>query len=197
MIVTKKSLPAEHFLRGVGATLSLPLLDAMIPAMTAVANTPASPSKLHRHRFRLHANGLRYNASGRRQVKTLDELSPTLMPLERVKNKVAILSIMELKNAYPGTHATSNSSFLSAATAKRTESTEITSSVQRPIKLPPSKSARIRNCHRWSCPMDLLSVVGQCDNGYACVYQTIFRGRHQPLHACGGFIRELCLSNLW
>ena len=39
MIITKKALPRRTFLRGVGATLTLPLLDAMIPAATAWAKT--------------------------------------------------------------------------------------------------------------------------------------------------------------
>ena len=43
MIVTKKALPRRTFLRGMGATLALPLLDAMVPAMTALAATPANP----------------------------------------------------------------------------------------------------------------------------------------------------------
>ena len=43
MIITKKALPRRTFLRGVGATLALPLLDAMIPSMTALAATPARP----------------------------------------------------------------------------------------------------------------------------------------------------------
>ena len=43
MIITKKALPRRTFLRGMGATLALPLLDAMVPAMTALAATPANP----------------------------------------------------------------------------------------------------------------------------------------------------------
>ena len=43
MIITKKALPRRTFLRGVGATLALPLLDAMIPAATVLAKTPAKP----------------------------------------------------------------------------------------------------------------------------------------------------------
>jgi hypothetical protein len=43
MIIAKKVLPRRTFLRGVGATLALPLLDAMVPAATAFAATPASP----------------------------------------------------------------------------------------------------------------------------------------------------------
>ena len=43
MIITKKALPRRTFLRGVGATLALPLLDAMIPAHTALAATAGNP----------------------------------------------------------------------------------------------------------------------------------------------------------
>ena len=43
MIITKKALPRRTFLRGMGATLALPLLDAMVPSMTALAKTPAAP----------------------------------------------------------------------------------------------------------------------------------------------------------
>ena len=43
MIITKKALPRRTFLRGMGASLALPLLDAMVPSMTALARTPAEP----------------------------------------------------------------------------------------------------------------------------------------------------------
>ena len=43
MIITKKALPRRTFLRGMGATIALPLLDAMVPSMTALAKTPAEP----------------------------------------------------------------------------------------------------------------------------------------------------------
>ena len=54
----------------------------------------------------------------------LTELSPTLSPLAPVMKHMTVLSNMELKNAYPGTHATSNAAFLSAAKAKWTESSD-------------------------------------------------------------------------
>ena len=43
MILSKKALPRRTFLRGMGATMALPLLDAMVPSMTALAATPANP----------------------------------------------------------------------------------------------------------------------------------------------------------
>ena len=43
MYASKKALPRRTFLRGVGATVALPLLDAMVPSFTALAQTPAVP----------------------------------------------------------------------------------------------------------------------------------------------------------
>ena len=43
MIVTKKYLPRRTILRGLGATLALPLLDGMVPALSAIRNTAANP----------------------------------------------------------------------------------------------------------------------------------------------------------
>jgi len=44
MFITRKHLPRRTFLRGVGATLALPLLDAMVPARTLLAKTAANPA---------------------------------------------------------------------------------------------------------------------------------------------------------
>src|SRR6266542_2758661 len=43
MIITKKAMPRRTFLRGMGATLALPLLEAMVPAATPLVKTPANP----------------------------------------------------------------------------------------------------------------------------------------------------------
>lgn len=170
MIVMKKALPRRTFLRGAGATLALPLLDAMIPSLTALGKTPASPTQLRRLGFVYMPMGCdvtRWTPPG---GETLEDLSPSLAPLEAVKKSVAIVTNLELKNAYPGTHATSNASFLSAAHAKRTESTDYY------LGTTVDQIAAQQLRHDTQLPslelcMDLLSVVGQCDNGYACVYQ--------------------------
>ena len=43
MIITKMHLPRRTFLRGLGASIALPLLDSMIPALTAQSRTAAAP----------------------------------------------------------------------------------------------------------------------------------------------------------
>ena len=170
MIVTKRALPRRTFLRGAGTALALPLLDAMIPSLTALADTPANPARLRRLGFVYMPMGCdltRWTPPGHDK---LDELSPSLGPLAPVKQKVAVISNLELRNAYPGTHATSNAAFLSAAKAKRTESTDyhLGTTVDQIAALQLGRDTPLPSLE---LSMDLLSVVGQCDNGYACVYQ--------------------------
>src|SRR5437870_6759792 len=62
MIVTKKALPRRTFLRGVGVSLALPLLDAMVPALTAVAKTAGAP--VRRYGFYYMPNGVAMNHTG-------------------------------------------------------------------------------------------------------------------------------------
>ena len=169
MIVTKKSLPRRTILKGLGTAIALPLLDAMVPALTATAATPASPDKLRRLGYIYMPMGCditRWELKG----KDLTELSPTLEPLESVRDHVTAISNLELRNAYPGTHATSNSAFLSCATARRTESTDYylgTTADQVAAK----QIGQQTQLPSLEMSMDLMQTVGQCDNGYACVYQ--------------------------
>jgi hypothetical protein len=174
VIVMKKAIDRRTVLRGVGTTLALPLLDAMVPAMTAIADTPASPAKLRRLGYVYMPMGCDISRwtpkHGTEQDEPLGELSSTLIPLEPVKQKVSIISNLELRNAYPGTHATSNAAFLSAATAKLTESTDYylgTTADQ----VAAQQIGQQTQLPSLELSMDLMSLVGQCDNGYACVYQ--------------------------
>lgn len=170
MIITKKSLPRRTLLRGIGTALALPLLDAMVPPMTALANTAASPAQLRRLGFVYIPMGCDITSWTPPDEHSIDTLSPTLRSLEPVKKYVTAISNLELQNAYPGTHATSNAAFLSAAKAKRTESTDyfLGTTVD---QLAAQQIGQQTQLPSLELAMDLLSVVGQCDNGYACVYQ--------------------------
>jgi hypothetical protein len=83
---------------------------------------------------------------------------------------LTVVTNTELKNAYPGTHATSNAAFLSAATSKWTESSdyELATTVDQIAAQRIGKDTRLPSLE---LAMDLMTVIGQCDNGYACVYQ--------------------------
>lgn len=168
MIITKKALPRRTFLKGAGAALALPLLDAMVPAMTAVASTAGAPVRRLGFVFiPMGCDGSRWTPPG---TDKLDDLSPILSPLAAVKDQISVLSNLELKNAYPGTHATSNSAFLSAALAKHTESTDYYLGTT--VDQIAAKQLGVETpLPSLEMAMDMLQTVGQCDNGYACVYQ--------------------------
>ena len=168
MIITKKALPRRTFLRGMGATVALPLLDAMVPSMTALARTPAAP--VRRLGFVYMPMGCdlpRWTPPGEGR---LNELSPSLRSLAPVVDQLTVITNLELKNAYPGTHATSNAAFLSAAKAKWTESTDyyLGTTVDQIAAKQIGGQTLLPSLE---LSMDLLQTVGQCDNGYACVYQ--------------------------
>src|SRR5262245_18117589 len=124
MIISKKALSRRTFLRGVGTAVAMPLLDAMIPPMTALAQTPAAPQRLRRLGYVYIPMGCDRTSWTLPGGDRLYELSPSLAPLAPVKEHVTVISNLELRNAYPGTHATSNSAFLSAARARLTESAD-------------------------------------------------------------------------
>ncbi|EMI42051.1 DUF1552 domain-containing protein [Rhodopirellula sp. SWK7] len=169
MFLQKKSLPRRTMLRGMGTAIALPLLDAMVPTLTAEELTPAADANLRRIGYIYTPMG--YNpAEWTPKDDTLDELPSSLSSLESVKDQLCVITGMDLQNAYPGSHATSNAAFLSAAQAKLTESSDYY------LGTTVDQIAAKQFGHETQLPslelaMDLLSTVGQCDNGYACVYQ--------------------------
>jgi hypothetical protein len=168
MIITRKALPRRTFLRGVGATVALPLLDAMVPSMTALARSAAEPvRRLGFVYMPMGCDIARWTPPG---GERLTELSPALQSLAPLMDLLTFITNMELKNAYPGTHATSNASFLSAAKAKWTESADyyLGTTVDQIAARQIGQQTLLPSLE---LSMDLLHTVGQCDNGYACVYQ--------------------------
>jgi Protein of unknown function (DUF1552) len=173
MIVLKKALPRRTFLKGVGATLALPLLDAMVPAMTALAATPAAPVRRLGYVFiPMGCDATRWTPPGGRGevASPLRELSPILSPLAPVKDHVTVVTNTELQNAYPGTHSSSNCTFLSCARAKHTEGSDyyLGTTVD---QIAAKQLGRETQLPSLELAMDMMQVVGQCDNGFACVYQ--------------------------
>ena len=89
MIIKKLSLPRRTFLRGMGATVALPLLDAMVPALSALATTAAAPIK--RLGFVYLPNGAVMQAWTPRGKGTNLELSPTLSPLAPYRDQTLVI----------------------------------------------------------------------------------------------------------
>jgi hypothetical protein len=139
----------------------------MVPAATPLAKTAANPVRRLGFVFMpMGCDQSRWTLPG----DTLDQLSPILSSLAPVREHVTAITNLELQNAYPGSHATSNSSFLSCAKAKLTESTDyyLGTTVDQIAAQNIGQETQLPSLE---LSMDLMQVVGQCDNGYACVYQ--------------------------
>src|SRR5262245_6317678 len=166
MIITKKALPRRTFLRGMGAALALPLLDAMIPPAAA-----AAAGALRRLGFVYIPMGSNISQWMPKGEGRVSDLSPTLSPLNPFIDQVTVITNLENKNAYSsGNHATANSCFLSAARAKMTEGSdyELATTVDQIAAKQIGIDTPLPSLELGT---DLLTTVGNCDNGFACVYQ--------------------------
>jgi hypothetical protein len=169
MIVTKMALPRRTFLRGLGVTVALPLLDAMVPAMSALAATPARPvRRLGYVYIPMGMNPVPWTPRGEGR---LTELSPSLASLQPYLDHLTVLTNLELKNANTtGNHASSNCAFLSCARAKRTESTDYELGIT-VDQIAAEQIGGETPIPSLELGTDLIAQVGNCDNGYACAYQ--------------------------
>ncbi len=168
MIITKMALPRRTVLRGLGAALALPVLDAMMPAASALARTAAaSPRRLGYVYIPMGMNPVAWTPT---EVGQLTTLSTSLSPLMPHLDDVTVVTNLEINEAHTtGNHASANSSFLTCVKPKRTEGSDFvngTSADQIAAKAiggdTPLPSLELGT--------DLIAQVGNCDNGYACVY---------------------------
>ncbi|MDA1370785.1 MAG: DUF1552 domain-containing protein [Proteobacteria bacterium] len=168
MIITKKALPRRTFLRGLGAAVALPMLDAMVPAL---AQSGSAAEVTRRLGYFYIPMGMNPDPWVPETVGRLGALTPSLAALNPFLDKITVMSNLEIRDAYTtGNHASSNCAFLSCVQAKRTEGSdyELGTTVdqiaaQRIGGETPFPSLELGT--------DLISLVGNCDNGYACVYQ--------------------------
>jgi uncharacterized protein DUF1552 len=114
MIITKKRVPRRTFLKGAGVTLGLPLLDAMVPAYTALAQTAAAPKSRFMGMFFPHGM-----APGHWEPKVegalTDKLPYILESLEKVKDQTVVMSGLWSKSAEPPEGTTGSDHWVAAA----------------------------------------------------------------------------------
>ncbi|MEM7809923.1 MAG: DUF1552 domain-containing protein [Planctomycetota bacterium] len=169
-MLRRLALDRRTLLRGAGTAFTLPLLDAMVPAATAASKTAAAPGRLKRLAFTYVPMGFNPARWTPESEGKLGALPFALEPLEGVKENLTVVSGTELRNAYPGSHATSNSTFLSASRAKRTESADYRNGTT-VDQIAAGVIGGRTQLPSLELAMDSLTNIGQCDNGYACVYQ--------------------------
>jgi hypothetical protein len=176
MFITKKSLPRRTFLRGVGATLALPLLDSMIPARTLLAQTAAKP--LPRLGFVYIPHGAIMDQWTPATVGAGFEFTPILKPLEPFRDYINVVSGLHHRAAdTTAVHSLSPTTWLSGVRPKATQGVDafagITAdqiaaqSIGQDNALPSMELAT----------EDHSGLIGSCDRDYGCIYMNTLSWR--------------------
>ena len=121
MIVTKTAIPRRTVLRGVGTALALPLLDGMVPALTALTRSAAAPTK--RLGVVVVPNGAPVEYWQPKMAGADFEWTPSLKALAPVREQVLVMTNRDSVGAEPGrgtTHSQAASAFLTGARPRRT-----------------------------------------------------------------------------
>ena len=168
MFISKLSLPRRTFLRGMGATVALPFLEAMVPAMTATAKTAANPPRRWGAVF--FPNGAIMEQWSPAAVGNGFDFSPSLKPLEGFRDSLVVVSNLTRAGTTAGDHAVSAAGWLTGVYAKRTEAEDVRANTtidQIAAKQigqdTPFPSLELAT-------EDFTGYVGACTVGFSCVY---------------------------
>ena len=175
MIVTKTAIPRRTMLRGVGTALALPLLDGMVPALTALAKTPAVPTR--RLGVVIVPNGAPKEYWTPQTAGAGFEWTPSLKALQPVREQLLVMTNIDSVGAEPGrgtTHSQAASAFLTGARPKRTTGAALELGISmdqvaadaeglgRATQLPSLELSLEGD--------DTVYGVATCDGGFSCAY---------------------------
>jgi hypothetical protein len=186
VIITKKAIPRRTVLRGLGTTLALPLLDGMVPALSALAQSGASVAR----RFSVVYVSHGY-APGFWVPKTDGpdyELTLPLQPLAKFKDRMLLFSGVDNTAALQrpgdprGGHGRMAPAFMCGVHAKPTQGADFQAgiSVDQIAAQHLGKDTQLPSLQLSLEPVDF---SGSCDSGYSCVYTNTlcWRGPTMPL----------------
>jgi hypothetical protein len=174
MIVSRKAIPRRTVLRGIGTALALPLLDSMVPALSALRNTPARPTR----RF-----GVVYTPNGMVMPSWTPasegagfEFTPTLKPLEPYRDRVMVLTGLSSKppanspaGAAAGVHARASTRFMTHVIPKRAQGAEISAGISTD-QIAAAEFAKATQLGSLELALEGRDFAGSCDAGYSCAY---------------------------
>ena len=168
MFVTKRFIPRRTFLRGAGATLALPLLDSMVPALTAASRTAANP--IPRLTYVYVPNGMHMPLWKPETPGRNVALSPILEAMEPVRDRLTVLGGLNNYQAGlgdgGGPHTRNQSAWLSGTAAQLGEAILATTVDQHAARAL-GRDTLFESLELCTEPSD---KVGSCDNGYSCLY---------------------------
>jgi hypothetical protein len=176
--LTSKPLPRRTLLRGLGATMALPLLEAMLPAFSARGRAAAMP--VHRFQTFYVPNGMAMEYWTPKGEGSAFELSPILEPLAPYRNQMLVLSGLRANWNY--IHAGASGSFLTGTTRGGRNEVEIIADVSMD-QLLARRFAKETQVASLELAMDAPANAGACTGNLSCAYtHTIsWRSATQPL----------------
>jgi hypothetical protein len=174
MIITKTAVPRRTVLRGLGTALALPLLDSMVPALSALQNTAARPVR----RF-----GVVYTPNGMMMPSWTPatdgvdfDFSPTLKPMEPFRDRVIVMSGLSSKppanspaGAAAGVHARASTRFMTHVIPKRAQGSEISAGVSTD-QIAAAEFGKHTQLASLELAIEGRDFAGSCDAGYSCAY---------------------------
>jgi hypothetical protein len=168
MFVTKRSLPRRLFLQSAGATMALPFLESMVPAMTALAQSAAQPPL--RFGAVYFPNGAPMNFWMPQAAGAL-EITPILKPLEAHRDRLTVINNLSRAGGKTVTdHAVSSAGWLSGVVAKQTEAEDISLGVTIDQVLAKQVGQDTPFPSLEFATEDFSGYVGGCVPGYSCTY---------------------------
>ncbi len=168
MFITKRALPRRTFLKGAGATLALPFLDAMLPALTPMAR---AATRTPRVGFIYISNGTDMERWNPQTVGPDFEFSPILKPLEPLRQSTLVVSGTGNKIGGANTHPGASAGWLTGVDAKMTEGDD----VENGISIDQVIAQRVGGDTLFPsleiATEDFSSAIGSCAGGYSCIYE--------------------------
>ena len=190
MIISKKHIPRRTFLRGMGVTLALPLLDSMVPARTLLAQSAATPAP--RLGFIYIPHGAIMDKWTPATVGAGFEYTPILKPLEPFRDYINVVSGLGHKAAdTTAVHSLSPTTWLSGVRPKATQGVDAYAGVtadqiaaQAIGQDNPLPSMEIAT-------EDHSGLIGSCDRDYGCIYMNTLSWRTPTLPLMAAWIRPI------
>ena len=171
MIITKKAISRRTVLRGMGVTLALPLLDAMVPAATALQRTAAKP--VRRLGVVYHPNGVVYENWLPQGTGAEFQFSRVLSPFEKFRDRVVVVTGLADNQAEAlgdggGDHSRASGSYLTGVHVKKSD-TMVHNGVSMD-QIAAHTFQRETQLSSLQLTVDNNNLVGSCDTGYSCAY---------------------------
>ena len=187
------SLPRRTFLRGVGATMALPLLDSMLPLSSLTAAAPASPVRLG---YVYTPNGIigACDKSPRQFLWTPRtkganfEFSPTMKALEPFREHLNVFSGLAQVTGRalgdgPGDHARATATFLTGVHPYKTGGTDFKLGISAD-QIAAAELGKYTQLSSLELGLEAQPLAGNCDSGYTCAYMSMsWRSASSPLPA--------------